>query len=119
MRKQWLTTRIPGTITVRTEMLYAHVVHAYINPSLGKIRLAKLTPSDVARMLQDLEAKNYSSSTRRMARATLRRALRMADVNGQFKVPAGGHEKSSPFERELLLLRRELSSPRSGLLHSK
>lgn len=80
--EQWLTTRVPGTITVRTEMLYAHVVHAYINPSLGKIRLAKLTPSDVARMLQDLEAKNFSPSTRRMARATLRQALRMAEQDG-------------------------------------
>ena len=25
-------------------------------------------------------------------------------VNGQFQVPAGGHEKSPPLERELLLL---------------
>jgi integrase len=78
----WLRTRIPGTISVRTEMLYARAVHTYINPSLGKIRLVKLTPSDVARMLQDLEAKKYSPSTRRMARATLRRALRMAEQDG-------------------------------------
>lgn len=80
--EQWLTTRLPGTISVRTETLYARAVHTYINPSLGKIRLAKLTPTDVARMLQDLEAKGYSSSTRRMARATLRRALRMAEQDG-------------------------------------
>ena len=80
--EQWLTARLPGTISVRTETLYARAVHVYINPSLGKIRLAKLTPSDVARMLQDLEAKNYSTSTRRMARATLRRALRMAEQDG-------------------------------------
>ena len=80
--ERWLATRLPGTITVRTEALYARAVHSYINPSLGKIRLTKLTPSDVARMLQDLEAKKYSSSTRRMARATLCRALRMAEQDG-------------------------------------
>jgi hypothetical protein len=42
-----------------------------------------------------------------------------SDVNGQFEVPAGGHEKSPPLERELLLLRRKLNSSRSGFLHSK
>jgi len=54
----------------------------YINPSLGKIRLNKLTPSDVSGMLQDLEARGYSPATKRMARATLRRALRMAEQDG-------------------------------------
>ncbi|MHB2027847.1 MAG: tyrosine-type recombinase/integrase [Acidimicrobiales bacterium] len=78
----WLTTRLPGTIAVRTEMLYARAVHDYINPSIGKVRLVKLAPSDVARMLQELEARNYSPSTRRMARATLRRALRIAEQDG-------------------------------------
>ena len=78
----WLTKRIPGTISTRTEALYARAVHDYINPTLGKIRLTKLTPTDVAEMLQDLEARGYSASTRRMARATLRRALRMAEQDG-------------------------------------
>jgi hypothetical protein len=32
------------------------------------------------------------------------RAESLVDVNGQFQVPAGGHEKSPPLERELLLL---------------
>ena len=80
--EEWVANRIPGTITTRTEALYERAVKVYINPSLGKIRLNKLAPSDVSRMLQDLEAKGYAPATRRMARATLRRALRMAEQDG-------------------------------------
>ena len=78
----WVVDRIPGTITTRTEELYARAVKVYINPSLGRIRLNKLAPSDVSRMLQDLVARGYSPATKRMARATLRRALRMAEQDG-------------------------------------
>ena len=78
----WLTDRIPGTVTPRTEVLYERAVTDYIVPSLGRIRLNQLTPSDVSQMLRDMEARGYSPSTRRMARATLRRALRMAEQDG-------------------------------------
>jgi integrase len=64
----WITDRIPGTITTRTEELYARAVRDYINPSVGKIRLNRLAPSDVSGMLQDLEARGYSPATKRMAR---------------------------------------------------
>ena len=78
----WIANRIPGTITTRTETMYERAVQSYINPSIGKVRLNKLAPSDVSRMLHDLEEKGYSPATRRMARATLRRALRMAQQDG-------------------------------------
>ena len=78
----WIVNRIPGTITTRTETMYERAVQSYINPSIGKVRLNKLSPSDVSRMLHDLEEKGYSPATRRMARATLRRALRMAQQDG-------------------------------------
>ena len=78
----WVSKRIPGTVTSRTEALYLRAVNVYINPSIGKVRLTKLTPSDVSRMLGDLETKGYSPSTRRMARAALRRALRFAEQDG-------------------------------------
>jgi integrase len=78
----WIANRITGTITTRTEAIYERAVKVYINPSIGKLRLNKLAPSDVSRMLQDLQAKGYSPATRRIARSTLRRALRMAEQNG-------------------------------------
>ena len=62
--------------------MYERAVQSYINPSIGQVRLNKLSPSDVSRMLHDLEVKGYSPATRRMARATLRRALRMAQQDG-------------------------------------
>ena len=80
--ESWLTIRIPGTVAPRTQELYERAVHDYINPSIGKIRLNKLAPSDVAKMLQELEVRGLSPSTRRMARATLRRALRFAEQDG-------------------------------------
>jgi integrase len=78
----WATKRIPGTVTTRTQALYERSVKVYINPSIGKLRLNKLAPLDVSRMLQDLELKGYSPATRRMARSTLRRALRVAEQDG-------------------------------------
>ena len=78
----WVSKRIPGTVSPRTEALYLRAVTDYINPSIGKVRLTRLAPSDVSRMLIDLEARGYSPSTRRMARATLRRALRFAEQDG-------------------------------------
>ncbi len=78
----WISQRIPGTVSLRTEALYLRAVSVYINPSIGKVRLTKLTPSDVSGMLADLETQGYSPSTRRMARATLRRALRFAEQDG-------------------------------------
>jgi integrase len=78
----WISKRVPGTVSPRTEALYLRAVTDYISPSIGKVRLTRLAPSDVSRMLIDLEARGYSPSTRRMARATLRRALRFAEQDG-------------------------------------
>ena len=78
----WLTMRIPGTVSVRTEEIYARVVRLYLIRHIGKIRLNKLTPTDVNAMMIALGESGFSASTRRMARATLRRALRMAEQDG-------------------------------------
>jgi len=80
--RSWVTDRVPGTVAVRTAHLYAHAVERYLVPTLGHRRLAKLSPADVARLLARLEEQGYSPSTRRMARATLRRALRTAEQEG-------------------------------------
>ena len=80
--RTWVTDRVPGTVAVRTSHLYAHAVERYLVPTLGQRRLSRLSPTDVARMLSFLEEKGYSPSTRRMARATLRRALRVAEQEG-------------------------------------
>jgi integrase len=78
----WLTKRIPGTVSIRTEEIYERVIRLYLVHYLGKIRLNKLTPKDVNEMMIALGDRGLSSATKRMARATLRRALRMAEQDG-------------------------------------
>ena len=78
----WVTDRIPGTVTTRTEELYARAVRDYINPSLGKIRLNKLAPSHVSGMLQDLEGTGLLAGDQANGESDSRRALRMAEQDG-------------------------------------
>ena len=78
----WVTQRIPGTVSVRTEEIYARVIRLYLLGQIGKIRLAKLSPNDVSSMLIELARRGLSPSTKRLVRSTLRRALRMAEQDG-------------------------------------
>ena len=78
----WMRSDLPGTVSLRTEEIYANLVRLYISRSIGHIRLQKLQPADVTLMLAELNRRGISSSTRRMVRATLHRALRVAQYNG-------------------------------------
>ncbi len=78
----WLAERLPGTVSVRTEAYYAGLVERHLKPSIGSIRLNKLVPSDVSKMMAKMEAKGYAAQTRRSVRAALRRALRIAEQDG-------------------------------------
>jgi len=78
----WMQFDLPGTVTLRTEEIYANLVRLYIGPIIGHIRLQKLQPSDVTHLLVELNQRGLSSSTRRMVRATLHRAIRVAQYNG-------------------------------------
>lgn len=88
MLDQWLTVVLPGTVSRVTEGQYQDNVRLYLKPRLGEHKLRELTPLDVTRMLRDMETptitrpNGYSPNTRRLARATLRRALRWAEVEG-------------------------------------
>ncbi len=79
---RWLEERVPGTVSIRTEEIYERVVRLYLTKHLGKIRLNRLSPADVSSMMTALGSQGLSPSTKRMARATLRRALRMAEQDG-------------------------------------
>lgn len=75
---RWLEG-LPGTVKVSTEDSYRAVVRLYITPALGRIRLDRLGPDDVAAMLGGMKARGLSARTQRYARAVLRRALRHAE----------------------------------------
>ncbi len=78
----WLREFLPGTVSPRTEDIYRNIVKMYLVPTVGSIKLAKLTPAHVSRMLTNLEGRGYAPETRRKARAILRRALRRAEQEG-------------------------------------
>jgi integrase len=78
----WLTERVPGTVTVRTEDYYRQIVRLHLKPLLGHVRLNQLAPADVSKLLATMEQRGYSPATRRSVRATLRRALRIAEQDG-------------------------------------
>jgi integrase len=84
----WLHDVLPGTVSRVTEGQYRDVVRLYLKPRLGERRVRDLRPSDVTRMLRDMEhpteerPNGYSQNSRRLARSVLRRALRWAEVEG-------------------------------------
>jgi integrase len=78
---QWIAT-LPGTVSEATEYLYRSRVRLYLSPALGHILLTKLSPTDVSRLLSEMESKGLAVETRRHTRAILRRALRRAEQEG-------------------------------------
>ena len=84
----WVKDVLPGTVAKATEGQYQDVVRLYIKPRLGQKKLRDLTPTDVTRMLRDMEKptadrpNGYSETARRLARSILRRAIRWAEVEG-------------------------------------
>ena len=71
-----------STVSVRTEEIYERVVRLYLKKHLGNIRLNRLTPADVSSLMNALGSQGLSPSTKRLARSTLRRALRIAEQDG-------------------------------------
>src|SRR5680860_433991 len=88
MLDEWLEDVLPGTVSKATEGQYRDVVRLYIKPRIGHKKLRDLTPTDVTRMLRDMEKptkarpNGYSQNARRLARSVLRRAIRWAEVEG-------------------------------------
>lgn len=79
---QWITDVLPGTVAPPTFAQYEGIVKRYLKPQLGRHTLTSLTARHVTMMLRDLDAKGYSSTTLRLCRAVLRRALRYAEQEG-------------------------------------
>jgi hypothetical protein len=72
MLDQWLTDVLPGTVAKPTEQQYQDVVRLYIKPRLGNKKLRDLTPSDVTRMLRDMERRPSRDRTATARRSTPR-----------------------------------------------
>jgi integrase len=72
-----LEQRAPATLRS-----YRDVCRLYIDPHIGRVAVADLTPRHVQRMMAALTAKGYGGSTVSKARKTLARALKVAVRDG-------------------------------------
>jgi integrase len=78
MRK-WLDEVVqPPRRRIRTYHLYNENTRLYINPMLGKIALARLTPLEVQGFVNALVARGYKPRTVQIAHGILRNALNQA-----------------------------------------
>lgn len=75
---QWLNECAKQSTRPRTYEDYSTVVRKHIKPSLGSMQLAKLTPQQVQRLLNELLASGLSGRTVQRIRAVLRIALNQA-----------------------------------------
>ena len=77
--EDWLRDVAPDRCQPNTLVGYQSKVDRYIIPAIGGVRLSKLTPLHVQRMLNELSKRGLSPRTVRQTRAILRRALSVAE----------------------------------------
>lgn len=75
---QWLDLEVRHAVRASTLRSYEGHVRMYLKPRLGTVRLAKLSPGHVQRLMADLQSEGLSAQTVFSIRATLRRALNRA-----------------------------------------
>ena len=81
--RHWVQDVLPlADITQTTAEGYERNARLYVIPHLGNVRLDHLTPAHVRTMLTKLRGEGLSPNTIRLARSTLRRALRTAEADG-------------------------------------
>lgn len=101
----WLEHTAPRKVRPYTLADYKAITKRYIDPVLGGVRLGRLTPSDVQKLVTHLEAKDLSPRTVRYTVGILRNALNIALRDGRIT--------SNPASAKLLDLpksrRRELT----------
>lgn len=78
----WVEEVAPRSVKASTADGYAWMLRRYVVPHIGHIRLARLHPQDVERMLSALIDSGLSPRTVRQARAILRRAVSYAERYG-------------------------------------
>lgn len=81
---EWLVTTVEPRNRPRTVESYRETCDRYIRPAIGRVALAKLEPTEVARMLDALKRRgDLSTTTVRYVHAVLRIALGRALKTGQ------------------------------------
>lgn len=79
---RWLDTGASQRVRPTTLESYREIIRLHVEPHIGRVKLAKLTPEDVRAMLKALEDTGASPRRRSYARAVLRIALNHAIRDG-------------------------------------
>lgn len=86
----WLATVVDGRVeSDNTRSNYEQMVRLHLVPTLGKVRLDKLTPEQVDRLLADKAAAGYAKNSIVRMRTILTDALRHAERRGLVPRNAG------------------------------
>ncbi len=104
----WLKDSAKDTVRVSTYQRYREIVTLHINPCLGRLKLANLTPAHVQRFYRDRLDSGLSPSTVRKFHNVLHRALGQAvrleliprNVTEATAPPKEAHEEISPLSRQ-------------------
>jgi integrase len=75
---RWLDDVVKPRVRPKTHKDYAQLIRLYINPALGRVQLAKLSPAHVQKMMGDMTAQGLSPRTVQYTRGVLRSALGQA-----------------------------------------
>jgi len=102
----WLTESVQPAVRPRTYQSYAELVRLHLEPSLGRIRLSKLTPRDVRKLINSKLSAGLSPRRVQYIHAVLRTALSQAEKDGVVarnvsklaKAPKVEQAEISPFD---------------------
>jgi integrase len=82
MLEHWLDNVLPLSVKPATVRNYRDVAEAYVIPHIGRVKLSRLGPEHVERMMTALTKDRHAANTVRLARSVLRRALVVAERRG-------------------------------------
>jgi integrase len=122
--KRWLNDSVRGSVRASTHASYEGQVRRYIMPAIGRIKLAKLTPSHVQHLYREMQDRGLSPRTVQYTHAVLHRALKQAkrwgmvdrNVAEDVDRPQLKRDEIQPLDREQT--RRLLEAAEGDRLHA-
>ena len=81
---RWMETYAATNVTLRTAHGYEGYIHRYIDPTIGKVALQSLTPSQIQKVYADMLERGLSNNTvlhlHRVLREALGHAVKWGDL---------------------------------------
>ncbi len=102
--ERWLADYVRPNLAPRTVEGYEHIVHRYITPALGNVRLSRLKSGDLQRYYAGRRADGLSPQTVRHHHTLIHKALKVARTWGEVAINvADGVELPRAQRREMVV----------------